>query len=203
MKTEILYPLIGRFPISFHFGEAPDWYLKQFGYPHNGLDIACPTGSVVVATDDGIVTFADNIPDINGMGIFITHDWGQSEYWHLSKLSVRFADKIKKGDVIGFSGATGFASGPHLHFGIKVAGDSPENMRGWSNPEKYISDAPGPAFHVEPVGKTYEVVSGDTLWDIAFSFYGEGYQWPRIWEANKNVIKDPGLIMPGMILKIP
>jgi murein DD-endopeptidase MepM/ murein hydrolase activator NlpD len=203
MENKILYPLVGQFPISFHFGEAPDWYIKQFGYPHNGIDIVCAIGTPVFACDDGIITYADNVPDTDGCGLFITHDWGQSEYWHLSKLSVKYGDKVKVGDLIGYSGSTGFATGPHLHFGIKVAGDSPAGMKGWSDPEKYISDAPGPIFHLNPVGKTYTVVSGDSLWDIAFKFYGEGFEWPRIYDANKNIITNPHLITPGMILEIP
>ncbi len=203
MQDKITFPLRGTYPITFKFGEAPDWYIKEFGYPHNGIDIGAPDGTPVLATDDGVVSYADNIPDSSGCGIFLTHDWGQSEYWHLSVLSVRFGDHVAKGSVIGYSGHTGFASGPHLHFGIKVAGDSPANMRGWSDPEKYLNSVPVPTPPPPPVSKTYTVVSGDSLWKIAEKMYGQGYQWPKIYDANKTIIANPNIITPGMVLTIP
>ncbi len=50
----------------------------------------------------------------------------------------------------------------------------------------------------------YAVVTGDTLWDIAIEFYGDGVKWPIIYEANKEVIGDnPNLILVGQVLCIP
>ena len=51
--------------------------------------------------------------------------------------------------------------------------------------------------------KSYTVQSGDTLWKIAKQFYGEGSQYMKIFEANKNLLKDPDHIFPGQELKIP
>lgn len=53
--------------------------------------------------------------------------------------------------------------------------------------------------------KTYTVVKGDCLWNLAKKFYGDGSEYKKIYEANKNVIgnKNPNLIVPGQILKIP
>lgn len=51
--------------------------------------------------------------------------------------------------------------------------------------------------------KTYKVVSGDSLWNIAQDQYGDGSKWEIIYEANKEEISDPGLIFPGQELKIP
>lgn len=56
--------------------------------------------------------------------------------------------------------------------------------------------APGPV-------KSYTVQKGDTLWKIAKQFYGKGSAWPRIHEANKDVIKNPDVIQPGWTLRIP
>ncbi|TLG71370.1 LysM peptidoglycan-binding domain-containing protein [Culicoidibacter larvae] len=50
---------------------------------------------------------------------------------------------------------------------------------------------------------TYTVVSGDNLWMLAQKFYGDGDQYQKIYNANKNLIKVPGLIYPGQILTIP
>lgn len=51
--------------------------------------------------------------------------------------------------------------------------------------------------------KTHTVVSGDTLWAIAKKFYGNGSQYPKIYNANKDKIKNPNLIYPGQVLTIP
>jgi len=54
-----------------------------------------------------------------------------------------------------------------------------------------------------PTGRTYTVVKGDSLSKIAKQFYGNANQWKRIYEANKDVIKNPDLIYPGQTFKIP
>ncbi|MFC4355303.1 LysM peptidoglycan-binding domain-containing protein [Chryseomicrobium palamuruense] len=51
--------------------------------------------------------------------------------------------------------------------------------------------------------KTYKVVRGDTLWAIAKRYYGNGSQYPKIFNANKDKIKNPNLIYPGQVLTIP
>ena len=53
------------------------------------------------------------------------------------------------------------------------------------------------------VGKSYTVVAGDSLSKIAKREYGDGNAWNRIYEANRDIIKDPDLIYPGQHLKIP
>lgn len=49
----------------------------------------------------------------------------------------------------------------------------------------------------------YEIQKGDSLWKIAKNFYGDGNDYPKIFEANKEVIKDPDLIFPGQMIRIP
>ena len=65
--------------------------------------------------------------------------------------------------------------------------------------------ASGPATSAPSVttGRTYLVVSGDSLSKIAKREYGDAQQWPRIYEANRTLIKDPDLIYPGQQLQIP
>ena len=53
------------------------------------------------------------------------------------------------------------------------------------------------------VYETYEVKSGDSLWKIAKRVYGNANAWKRIFEANKDVLKDPDKIYPGQVLRIP
>ena len=54
-----------------------------------------------------------------------------------------------------------------------------------------------------PGGRTYTVVAGDSLSKIAKKLYGDAQQWQQIYEANKDVIKNPDQIYPGQVLKIP
>lgn len=203
MNPKIRLPFEGKYPITFRFGENPDWYVRRVGYPHNGVDFGMPRGTPVLACDDGKVWYADNIPDSDGIGINIGHEWGLSQYWHLTMCVAKWGDEVKKGETIGFSGDTGWATGPHLHFGIKVKDDSPPGMRGWTNPVPYLE---GPVF--QPMlpaieSRTYRVRIGDSLWKIALKFYGNGYHWRKIFDANKDKIGDPGLIYPFQKLVIP
>ena len=55
----------------------------------------------------------------------------------------------------------------------------------------------------QPSGQNYTVVRGDCLWNIAKRFYGNGSQYPRIFEANRDKIKNPNLIYPGQVFWIP
>jgi nucleoid-associated protein YgaU len=67
-----------------------------------------------------------------------------------------------------------------------------------------FSDVEGGGSSTAPsAGRTYTVVKGDSLSKIAKQFYGNANQWKRIYEANKDVIKNPDLIYPGQTFKIP
>ena len=56
--------------------------------------------------------------------------------------------------------------------------------------------------NITPAGKTYTVVRGDSLSKIAKRFYGDATKWPRIHEANRDLIKNPDLIYPGQELRL-
>jgi nucleoid-associated protein YgaU len=55
----------------------------------------------------------------------------------------------------------------------------------------------------EARARTYTVRGGDSLWKISEEMYGDGNQWNRIYEANRDQIKDPDVIQPGWVLNIP
>ena len=202
-KPSLLYPVKEKFNISFLFGEAPDWYVKVFGYPHNGIDIACPIGTVTRAVDNGIVTFCDDIPDGDGKGIILTHSWGLSLYWHLSNLIIKNDQTVKKGQTIGLTGATGFVTGPHLHFAIKVTGGGIPEMRYWVNPLVYMEENIEPPAPSPTIEKYHLVLPGQTLWSIAEKYYNNGTEWKRIYLANQEKIKNPNIIYPLQRLLIP
>jgi murein DD-endopeptidase MepM/ murein hydrolase activator NlpD len=90
--------------------------------PHNGEDIGAPLGAEVAATNDGIVRITvDHI--FSGKGVFIDHGLGfYTMYFHLSEVLVKDGDLVTAGQIIGKVGATGRATGPHLHWGVKLNG---------------------------------------------------------------------------------
>jgi murein DD-endopeptidase MepM/ murein hydrolase activator NlpD len=90
--------------------------------PHNGEDIAAPMGTDVVAMADGVARLTvDHF--FAGKGLFVDHGLGlYSMYFHLSELLVQDGQPVTKGQVIGKVGASGRASGPHLHWAVRVNG---------------------------------------------------------------------------------
>lgn len=90
--------------------------------PHNGEDISAPLGTPVAATNDGVVRLTvDHF--FSGKGIFLDHGLGfYSMYFHLSEVLVKDGDVVKAGQIVGKVGATGRATGPHLHWGVKLNG---------------------------------------------------------------------------------
>jgi murein DD-endopeptidase MepM/ murein hydrolase activator NlpD len=96
--------------------------IKQIFQPHNGIDYAAPTGTPIKSVGDGVVIFK-GYAESAGNYLKIKHPGtGISEYMHLSKFhkSMKVNKKVSKGDIIGYVGATGYATGPHLHLGFIV-----------------------------------------------------------------------------------
>jgi murein DD-endopeptidase len=90
--------------------------------PHNGVDLATPTGTPVLSTGDGIVTRVGNHP-YAGKYIDIEHGgMHTTRYLHLLKILVRKGAAIERGQKIALSGNTGRSTGPHLHFEFHING---------------------------------------------------------------------------------
>jgi len=112
----------GKGIVTQHFGEVSSLYR---GKPHNGLDIGVPIGTPVFAGEDGEVLAVDN-NDVStwskyqyGKYVLIEHGNNLATlYAHLSEQTVSVGQKVKRGDLIGYSGNTGYSTGPHLHFGL-------------------------------------------------------------------------------------
>lgn len=110
------WPVEGR--ISGRFGRARVYNGKP-GAPHSGMDIAAPQGTAIRAPADGVVTLAEPDLYITGGTVLIDHGHGiGSNFLHMSRLDVQAGDPVKQGQVIGAVGATGRATGPHLHWGM-------------------------------------------------------------------------------------
>lgn len=100
------------------------------GYPnysngsyHGGVDWPCPTGTAVHAADSGVVVIAKKLTYSYGQYILIDHGNGLSTlYAHNSSLVVGVGDKVSKGQIIAYSGESGNATGPHVHFEVRLNG---------------------------------------------------------------------------------
>ena len=111
-----VWPVEGR--ISGRFGNQRVYNGKP-GSPHSGMDIAAPTGTPVKAPAAGVVTFAAPDLYLTGGTVLLDHGFGiSSNFLHLSRLDVKVGDQVEQGQVIGAVGATGRATGPHLHWGM-------------------------------------------------------------------------------------
>lgn len=90
--------------------------------PHDGIDIAAPLGTEVRASSEAVVRLTvDHL--LSGKGIYLDHGLGlYTMYFHLSEVLVAEGETVKAGQTVGKVGATGRASGPHLHWGAKLNG---------------------------------------------------------------------------------
>jgi len=90
---------------------------------HNGVDFAVPIGTPVIAAEDGVVLMAGNNGRVQyGKYIVIKHGNGLTTlYGHLSRQVVATGAAVKRGDVIGYSGNTGYSTGAHLHFTVYLS----------------------------------------------------------------------------------
>jgi len=90
-------------------------------YHHDGIDIALTKGTDVLSTGNGRVSYFSNSNLEAGFGNYIEIDHGNgvlTRYSHLEKISVKWGQKIKKGQVIGLSGSSGGSVAPHLHYEV-------------------------------------------------------------------------------------
>lgn len=128
MGTGILgYPLSYWNPVSSEFGDTYGRWI-----PHTGIDVQCHVGTPVLAADGGVVVAAGWASSY-GFRIIIDHGGNISTlYAHCSELYVVAGDQVFKGQTIAASGSTGYSTGPHLHFEVRVNGV-------YQNPRNYVN----------------------------------------------------------------
>jgi len=120
-RQTLAWPVTGR--ISGLFG-AQRIYRGEPGSYHSGTDVAVPTGTIVRAPADGVVILAAEQPfTLEGHLLMLDHGQGlNSAFLHLSRIDVRVGDHVRQGQPIGAVGATGRATGPHLHWSLQWRG---------------------------------------------------------------------------------
>lgn len=117
-------PFNGNYPISRPF-IAKDPNMPKalwdpiYGPTHRGIDFALPTGTDLYATIDGQITAAGWSPDGAGNLVVIRNGNLFVKYFHMSQVAVSVGKNVKAGDYVGKSGASGNATGPHLHLQVE------------------------------------------------------------------------------------
>lgn len=126
-----MWPVNGQ--LLSKFGDREDPFSGEGAF-HKGVDISASMGTPVVAAADGVVYNADYSSGY-GRVVVIDHGHGmQTWYAHLSRFEVIPGQEIRRGEVLGFSGASGKATAPHLHFEVRVGGTP-------VNPYKYLMNS--------------------------------------------------------------
>ncbi|HEX4841434.1 MAG TPA: M23 family metallopeptidase [bacterium] len=119
IATTFVWPARGRITSGFGFRTHPVFGTREM---HTGIDIGAPLGAPVVSAREGKVIWAGWY---GGYGLFVRVDHGSgliTAYSHLSKISVKVGQILHPGDLIGRVGSTGFSTGPHLLFEIRIHG---------------------------------------------------------------------------------
>ena len=123
------YPVAGRHTSGFGYRRDPFTGLRRF---HYGIDLAAPTGKVVRAGMEGIVSYIGNQGGGYGKYIILKHPGGfQTLYAHLNGFAVSTGQSVARGQSIGWIGNTGRSTGSHLHFAIIKNGK-------FQNPYNYL-----------------------------------------------------------------
>ncbi|MCW4461714.1 M23 family metallopeptidase [Sphingomonas sp. BT-65] len=120
-RQRFMWPVTGR--ISGLFG-SQRIYKGEPGAYHSGVDVARPSGTPVLAPADGVVILAAQAPfTLEGRLLMLDHGMGlNSAFLHLSRIDVKVGEVVRRGQTVGAVGATGRATGPHLHWGMKWNG---------------------------------------------------------------------------------
>jgi hypothetical protein len=130
--TPAIWPVLGH--ITDSFGERLDPFSGEGAF-HTGVDVATDYGAPVHATADGIVTTAENHAGY-GRLVVIDHGFGITTWYaHLSSFSAIPGSRIKRGEVLGYTGISGRSTGPHVHYEVRV-NNAPVN------PWRYMRSTP-------------------------------------------------------------
>ena len=117
-----IWPVNGR--LTGAYGQRTNPFNGEGSY-HTGVDLSAPTGTIVRATGDGVVTHARQ-SGAYGRLVVIEHGRLQTWYAHLSRVNVIEGQEIRRGEILGAVGTSGRVTAPHLHYEVRV-GKAPVN----------------------------------------------------------------------------
>jgi murein DD-endopeptidase MepM/ murein hydrolase activator NlpD len=130
--TPSIWPVLGH--ITDSFGERLDPFSGEGAF-HTGVDVATDYGAPVHTTADGIVTIAENHAGY-GRVVVVDHGFGITTWYaHLSSFSAIAGARVKRGEVVGYTGISGRSTGPHVHYEVRV-NNAPVN------PWRYMRSTP-------------------------------------------------------------
>lgn len=119
-KGRFIMPIKGRIKSSFGLRRIIN---KQEKNPHSGIDIEANEGDPVYAPNSGRVALIDD-QYLGGKTLVLDHGYGiYSIFYHLFNIKVSEGQFVKKGEIIAQAGQTGRATGPHLHWGVRLRGE--------------------------------------------------------------------------------
>jgi murein DD-endopeptidase MepM/ murein hydrolase activator NlpD len=117
-QPSFIWPVQG--PVTTGYRESGPYWSKGF---HPGIDVGVPVGTAIVAAGDGVVIEAEAQGWNSGYGHYVKIDHGAgvfSLYAHMSTVSASVGDRVTAGTVIGRVGMSGFTTGPHLHWEVRL-----------------------------------------------------------------------------------
>jgi murein DD-endopeptidase MepM/ murein hydrolase activator NlpD len=135
-KTQVAIPSINpveamAFSSGFGSRKAPT---RGASRNHKGIDLRGPVGTPIYATADGIVGRAQWV---RGYGKYVELEHGnaiETRYAHMSALNVYPGQRVRKGEILGFMGSTGYSTGSHLHYEVRIGGEA-------VNPTSFLASA--------------------------------------------------------------
>ena len=135
-STPTIWPVRGLITAGYGYRVSPFTGQREM---HEGLDIAAPYGTPIMATADGVVSFIGPLGDFGNV-VFISHGHGFATFYgHTSTVPVKEGQAVKRGAIIAYIGISGRTTGPHVHYEVQVNGAS-------VNPLSYILDPTGVKF---------------------------------------------------------
>jgi murein DD-endopeptidase MepM/ murein hydrolase activator NlpD len=125
---KFMWPVAGRLKSGFGYRIHPLFGYRRF---HSGIDLVAPSGTLVKAGDGGEIINA-GYDGGYGYSIMVYHGGGFATWYaHLSRILVSPGQRVERGQVIGLVGSTGWSTGPHLHFEVRINGAA-------QNPLQYL-----------------------------------------------------------------
>lgn len=139
--TWLTWPVATHWPVSQEFGEIDHVLYSEYNGRHNGVDVACNTGTPVVAAADGEIVHLGSDPARPARGfhmILLHRERGcETHYLHMSTLLGSVGDMVRAGQEIGASGATGGVAA-HLHWGLRDLAQLASETKGFVDPVPYV-----------------------------------------------------------------